>query len=183
MTLEEVFVRCADRLYALALRITGVSEEAEAAIAQVLSLAPPTNRASAGASALERWLFLRVAKAAYARHRMRRRDVRPIVVDDVVPALDGQGGHFNAIEDWSAQTNGQELPRGQHQALSAAIDALPPDSRAALVLNDVERVAASDIAEILGLDVPAVKLHVHRARLFVRQRMSAHFAGARAVAS
>ncbi len=32
-----------------------------------------------------------------------------------------------------------------------------------------------DIAEILDVDVPAIKAYVHRARLFVRKRLSDYF--------
>jgi DNA-directed RNA polymerase specialized sigma24 family protein len=34
------------------------------------------------------------------------------------------------------------------------LDALPADYRTALVLHDVEGVSASDIAQILALDIP-----------------------------
>jgi hypothetical protein len=62
----------------------------------------------------ERWLFLRVAPAAYAR-LSKRRAVPPITVDDVVPALDGSGRHFESMDDWSARIDdnppGGRVPR------------------------------------------------------------------------
>jgi RNA polymerase sigma-70 factor (ECF subfamily) len=58
------------------------------------------------------------------------------------------------------------------QVLTAAIDALPPDYRTALVLHDVEGVSNPDIAEALNISLPAVKSRVHRSRLFVRKRLS-----------
>ncbi|HEX9819225.1 MAG TPA: sigma factor-like helix-turn-helix DNA-binding protein [Methylomirabilota bacterium] len=45
----------------------------------------------------------------------------------------------------------------------------------ALILHDVEGTPKSDVAQILGVDVQAVKSRVHRARLFVRRRLSEHF--------
>jgi RNA polymerase sigma-70 factor (ECF subfamily) len=92
-----------------------------------------------------------------------------------VPELDDEGQHFEPIDDWSDRINDETRHRTQQAALSAAIDALPPDSRTALILHDVEGAAAPDIAEILGVDVPAVKLHVHRARLSLRKRLSDYF--------
>jgi len=67
---------------------------------------------------------------------------------------------------------------GCGRALTAAIDALPPDYRTALVLHDVEGVANSEIAETLGVGLPTVKSRVHRARLFVRQRLSTYLESA-----
>src|SRR5205807_332365 len=62
--------------------------------------------------------------------------------------------------------------------LTAAFGALPPDYRTALVLHDVEGVANSEIAETLGVSLSAVKSRVHRARLFVRQRLSTYLESA-----
>lgn len=61
-----------------------------------------------------------------------------------------------------------------------AIDALPADDRTAVVLHDAEGTPKSDVAEILGIDVQAVKSRVHRARLFVRRRLSEHFGAGQA---
>jgi RNA polymerase sigma-70 factor, ECF subfamily len=64
--------------------------------------------------------------------------------------------------------------------LKEAIDALPADYRTALILHDVEGVSDPHIAEILGVDASAVRSRVHRARLFVRKRLSEYFESATA---
>jgi len=56
-------------------------------------------------------------------------------------------------------------------ALTAAMSELPALSRTILVLRDVEGRSIAEIAEALGLGVPAVKTRVHRARLFLRKRL------------
>ena len=48
---------------------------------------------------------------------------------------------------------------------------LPALSRTILVLRDVEGRSNAEIAEALGLGVPAVKTRVHRARLFLRKQL------------
>jgi len=157
--------RFVDRLYAVALRITAVKADAEAAIEEALHAMP----AQHGAEGLLR----RVAEAAHWKLRRRCQDVGPLPA--VVPPLDDDGQHFRPMTDWSDRAEPLVQRAGQ-EALSAALEALPPDSRTALILHDTERLPALDIAEILRVDVAAVKLHVHRARLFVRQRLSAYFA-------
>ena len=62
--------------------------------------------------------------------------------------------------------------------LSAAIEQLPDDYRAVVVLRDVEGLPHREIAETLGLTVVNVKMRVHRARLFLRKRLEAHFSTA-----
>ena len=171
--LENVLDRCADRLYALALRITGVRDDAVVALEDALRVVAAGTSAHGDASAFEASLYRNVARAAHHRLRQRRGDIAPIAKDDVVPRLDDDGHHFAPMDDWSGRTGAHTLDTA---ALSAAIDALPPDNRTALILHDVEAVATGDIGEILGIDVPAVKLHVHRARLFVRSRLAASFA-------
>jgi hypothetical protein len=56
-------------------------------------------------------------------------------------------------------------------ALTAALDELPAAYRTVLVLRDVEGLSHLEIAELLGLSVPAVKTRVHRARLFARKHL------------
>jgi RNA polymerase sigma-70 factor (ECF subfamily) len=40
------------------------------------------------------------------------------------------------------------------------------------VLHDIEGLSNPDIADALGLSLPAVKSRIHRSRLFLRQRLS-----------
>ena len=47
-----------------------------------------------------------------------------------------------------------------------------PDYRTALVMHDVEGLSNSDIAETLGVSLPAVKSRVHRSRLWVRKQLA-----------
>jgi RNA polymerase sigma-70 factor (ECF subfamily) len=66
-----------------------------------------------------------------------------------------------------AATN-QELA----SALNRAIAALDPSQREVLVLRDIEGLSAPEVARVLGTSVDAVKSRLHRARVFVRQRLA-----------
>jgi len=57
-------------------------------------------------------------------------------------------------------------------ALDAVISALDPKYREILLLRDVEGLAASEVAEVTGLGVEAVKSRLHRARVQVRERLA-----------
>jgi RNA polymerase sigma-70 factor (ECF subfamily) len=76
------------------------------------------------------------------------------------------------MDDWSNRVDQKALQGELRGILEEAIEALPPDYRTALVLHDVEGLSNPDIAEALGISLPAVKSRVHRSRLFVRKRLS-----------
>ena len=50
----------------------------------------------------------------------------------------------------------------------AGIDRLPDLYREAFVLRDLEELPTAEVAELLGVDVAAVRQRVHRARLMLR---------------
>ena len=125
-----------------------------------------------GESAFGSWLYRVTANAAYQKLRTRRQKSSEIALEDVLPSLDGDGHHFEPMDDWSNRVDEKALQGELRQVLTEAIDALPADYRTALVLHDVEGVSNPDIAEALQISLPAVKSRVHRSRLFVRKRLS-----------
>ena len=55
--------------------------------------------------------------------------------------------------------------RERLRAVMQAINRLPADQRAALVLREFEGLSHRELAEVLAISVPAVKARIHRARL------------------
>ena len=62
----------------------------------------------------------------------------------------------------------QTLEREFEQALEEALDELPADWRAAVVLRDVEGLSTHDAAEIVGVREAAFKSRLHRGRMRLR---------------
>src|SRR5262245_720028 len=171
----EQLVECdGDRLYRLALHITGVEQDASDVIEDTLRAAVDAVDSFACQSALESWIYRTVARAAHERRR-RRQPVGATVPDDVVPRL-AADGHFEPMIDWSTRIHQPEQHDELARAVATAIDELPVDYRTALILHDVDCASKAAIADILTIEVTAVSSRVHRARLFVRHRLSEHFA-------
>jgi RNA polymerase sigma-70 factor (ECF subfamily) len=169
---EQLVERYGERVYRLAVRITGVRADAEEAAQDALWTAARKIHTFKGESAFGSWLYRITANAAYQKLRWRRRKAQEIALDDVLPALDGERRHFESVDDWSNRVDERALQGELRQVLTDAIAALPADYQAVLMLHDVEGLSNPDIAETLGISLPAVKSRVHRARLFVRKRLS-----------
>lgn len=169
---EQLVERFGDRVYRLAMRITGLNEDAEEAAQDALWTAARKIQMFKGESAFGSWIYRITANAAYQKLRTRRQKASEISLEDVLPSLDGDGQHFEPMDDWSNRVDEKALQGELREILTAAIEALPPDYRTALVLHDVEGVSNPDIAEALNISLPAVKSRVHRSRLFVRKRLA-----------
>lgn len=161
-----------DRVYRLALRITGSNEDAEEVAQDALWTAARKIATFKGEAAFGSWLYRIAANAAYQKLRARKGKAHEIAMDDVLPAFDEAGRHFEPMADWSERVDEQALQGELRRVLGAAIDELPADYRTALVMHDVEGLSNPDIAEALGISLPAVKSRVHRSRLFVRKQLA-----------
>jgi RNA polymerase sigma-70 factor (ECF subfamily) len=168
---DHLVERYGDRVYRLARRITGSNEDAEETAQDALWTAARKIGTFKGESAFGSWLYRITANAAYMKLRTRKTKAREIALDDVLPAIEEDGRHFEPMDDWSARVDDHALNSELHDVLESAINALPPDYRTALVMHDIEGLSNPDIAETLGVSVPAVKSRIHRSRLFLRQRL------------
>jgi RNA polymerase sigma-70 factor, ECF subfamily len=175
---ERLVERFGDRVYRLTMRITGSKEDAEEAAQDALWTAARRIDSFKGESAFGSWLYRIAANSAYQKLRTRKQRSREIAMDEVLPSLDGDGRHFEPMDDWTNRVDERALQGELRHVLEEAIDALPADYRTALVLHDVEGLSNPDIAESLGISLPAVKSRVHRSRLFVRKRLSEYLGAA-----
>jgi RNA polymerase sigma-70 factor, ECF subfamily len=170
--MEQLVETYADRAYRLTFRITGSKEDAEEATQDALWTAGRKIHTFKGDSAFGSWLYRIAANAAYMKLRARKAKAREIAIDDVLPALDDGGVHFEPMDDWSPRVEQQTLNGELREILDAAIAELPDEYRTALVLHDVEGMPNPDVAEALGISLPAVKSRIHRSRLYLRKRLS-----------
>ncbi len=169
---EQLVERYGDRVYRLASRITGSREDAEEVVQDALWTAARKIHTFKGESAFGSWLYRVTANAAYMKLRARRSRQREIALDDVLPALDAGGVHFEPMDDWSPRVDERAVNGELRRVLESAIEELPADYRTAVVMHDVEGLSNPDIAEALDLSLPAVKSRIHRSRLHLRKRLA-----------
>ncbi len=171
---EELVARFGPKTYRLALRITGKPEDAQEVTQDVLWRVVRKIDTFKGESALGSWIYRITANAAYQKIRGRR-DRFEISWDEMLPAFDGDGHFVEPVRDWTQAFEDPALQTEARTRLRDAIDSLPPDYRTAFVLHDMEGLPNPEVAELLGISLPAVKSRVHRSRLFLRQRLAEYF--------
>jgi RNA polymerase sigma-70 factor (ECF subfamily) len=163
MAAERLVSTYGERAYRLASRITGNGEDAQEVVQDALWTVIRKIDMFRGDSAFGSWLYRIVANAAYQKLRGRQSRRQEISLDEVLPTA--------PVTDWSRATDNPAIQAELRTTLSAAIDELPADYRAVLVLRDLEGRSNAEIADALGLSVAVVKTRAHRARLFLRKRL------------
>lgn len=182
---EEAFVgllrRYQGKVYRLAMNMTRNSQDAEEATQDVFLTVYRKIGDFDGRAAFSTWLYRVASNAALMKLRGRRSEPHHSIEEEG-PAFGPDGHHARPIADWSELPEDQLLSAERRRALEQAIEALPPDYKAVVVLRDIEGLSNQEVAEIVGATVLAVKSRLHRARLALRERLAAHFEarGARA---
>ena len=167
-----------DRVYRLAIRITGNEQDAEEVVQDALWTAARKIHTFKGESAFGSWLYRITANAAYQKLRGRQGKKSEVSWEDLLPTFDEAGKQSDGVWDWSAKVEEPALQAELRTVLTTAIDELPTDYRTAFLMHDVEGLSNPEIAESLGISLPAVKSRVHRSRLFLRQRLAGYLAAA-----
>jgi len=168
----ELVERHAARAYRVALTITRDAEDAEEVVQNALGNVVRHVATFLDDAALGSWLFRVVTDAACQKARRSAHQQAEISMDDVLPRFH-EDGAAPSIEDWSVRLNDPATGNRVRAALDAAIDELAPDYRAVVVLCDAEGLTLAETASSLGMSVAGVKTRLHRARLFLRKRLTA----------
>jgi RNA polymerase sigma-70 factor (ECF subfamily) len=163
-----------DRACRLATRITGNTEDAEEVVQDAFWAVIRKIDTFRGESAFGSWLYRIVANAAYQKLRGGRDRRHELSLDALLPAFDQHGRHVEPVYDWAPSVDDPARQAELRSVLTAAIDDLPADYRAVVLLRDVEGLSHQEISEVLRLSVVNVKTRVHRARLFLRKRLDGY---------
>jgi len=161
-----------DRVYRLAIRITGNPSDAEEVVQDTLWTVSRKIDSFRGAAAFGSWVYRITANAAYQKLRGRRSKRSEVSWEDLGPTFDDEGQHVEVTVDWSRRLKDPAIETELKSVLSTAIDELPMDHRTALLPHDVEGLSNPEIAETLDVKLGTVKSRVHRARLFLRRRLA-----------
>jgi RNA polymerase sigma factor (sigma-70 family) len=167
---DEVVRVHADRVYRLAYRLSGNRADAED-LTQETFVRVFRSLADYSPGTFEGWLH-RITTNLFLDMARRRQRIRfDALPEDVNDRLASTAA---GPEQTYAEMN-------LDPEIQQALDALPPDFRAAVVLCDLEELSYEEIAATLGVKVGTVRSRIHRGRVLLREALAHRAPGLRPV--
>lgn len=169
-TWDEVVREHGDRVYRLAFRLSGNRADAED-LTQETFVRVFRSLADYSPGTFEGWLH-RITTNLFLDMVRRRQRIRFDALPEDAPErlATAEAGPERAYEENNLDP---EIQR--------ALDALPPDFRAAVVLCDLEGLSYEEIAATLGIKVGTVRSRIHRGRVLLRDSLAHRAPGTRPI--
>jgi RNA polymerase sigma-70 factor, ECF subfamily len=179
-TVEALFDRYHGKVVGLAMSILKNKSDAEEAAQDVFFTVVRKADRFQGNSALYSWIYRICVNTCLIRLRGKRRQ-ETLSIEEFMPVFTEDGMHASPVEDWSKEVARKMLDKELGQVIRRFTDELSEKYRVVFVLSDVEGLSNEETAQVLGLTVPAVKSRLHRARLYLRERLSRYLWDGRVV--
>ncbi len=154
-----------NRVYSLALRLTGDREEAADLSQEAFVKAWQGLGSFQGESSFATWVYRLAANLCidHLRKKSRRRGVEPSV------SLDDPDSGWAEPADWEQDPQRLLEKSERGRALARGLGRLPAEHREILVLRELSGLSYREIAQKLDLDLGTVKSRIARARLSLRK--------------
>ncbi len=161
------------KVYNLALRMLNDPQEAEDVLQETFLSAYKALPDFEGRSSLGTWVYRIASNASLM--RLRKKQPNSISVDE--PLLLEAGDSLpRQLADWSHIPENELLSNESRQVMDEAVSELPESLRIVFILRDIEGLSTAEAGEVLGLSEGAIKTRLHRARLWLREKLSVYFA-------
>lgn len=158
---ESIVERHSDRVFRLALRLTGNRHDAED-LTQEVFVRVFRSLHTYQPGTFEGWLH-RITTNLFLDQARRRQRIRFDALSDERAAR---------IQSALAGPDAAYADRTFDDDVESALAALPPEFRAAVVLCDIEGLTYEEIAEILGAKLGTVRSRIHRGRSMLRAALA-----------
>jgi len=159
-------------IYRLSLKILGNPQDAEDVLQNTFLNALTHLSSFEGRSSLSTWLYRIASNEALMQIRRKRKNVS---IEDLQTEGSDEGILPEIFMDWSALPESELITEESKAKLDEAVSKLPESLRLVFVLRDVEGVSIKETAEILNLTETNVKTRLLRARMALREQLSAYY--------
>ena len=162
------------KIYGLSFNLTRNQMDAQDVTQEVLLTLFRKINMFQGKSAFSSWVYRIAVNASYMKLRSKKKEPN-VSIDELMPSFNGAGFQQEKIQDWSENTESLLFTKETRDVINNAVDLLPEKEKVVFLLRDVEGLSSEKTGEILDLTVSAVKSRLHRARLFLRKKLSSYF--------
>ncbi|HEY3473146.1 MAG TPA: sigma-70 family RNA polymerase sigma factor [Anaerolineales bacterium] len=160
-------------VYRLGLRMLGSPQDAEDVLQNTFLNALTHLASFEGRSSLSTWLYRIAANEALMLIRKKKPEIN---LEDAETDELGEELKPTWFADWSALPEDELLSGEGKKLVDETIHRLPEPLRIVFVLRDIEGLSIRETAEALNLTETNVKTRLLRARLFLREQLSAYYA-------
>lgn len=123
-----------------------------------------------GNSSFYTWIYRITVNYSFMKLRSRRRE-QHIPIDEL-SRTDGDENFLSAIiPDKRKFADEMVVEQEFMEKVLASVDQLPDKYRVVFKLRDLQQFSNEEVSQMLQLSVAAVKSRIHRARLFLRERV------------
>ncbi|MBP6178584.1 MAG: sigma-70 family RNA polymerase sigma factor [Anaerolineales bacterium] len=159
-------------IYRLGLKMLGSPQDAEDVLQNTFLSALTHLSNFEGRSSISTWLYRIASNEALM---LIRRKKPAFNLEDLQTDDSDEGAMPEIFVDWSVLPERELLTGESKQAIDDAIQKLPETLRMVFVLRDIEDISIKETAEILNLTETNVKTRLLRARMFLREQLSAYY--------
>lgn len=173
---DELVIRYEGKMYGFLMRMCGCADRAQDVVQETFITAYRYLNGFRGDASFKTWLY-RIASTSCMKNKRRRKNepARHVSLDDLVPGEAEVKGLTESA--WPITPAEELLNRELADHIQDSLLELPEKYRIVFVLRDMEGFSAEEAARTLKITVPAVKSRLHRARLFLRKKLSAYYLG------
>jgi RNA polymerase sigma-70 factor (ECF subfamily) len=172
--MEKIVARYEDRIFTFGLKMCGHLQDAEDIAQETFLNAFKYLKDFREETKLKNWLFKLAATACIRKRRKKKCEPdHEISLDSFIPQNGGAATYD--IPDWSDNPSDTVLRGELKKIIDAAIHSLSHKYRLVFNLRDMEGFSTQETADILGISTQSVKTRLHRARLFLREKIAAAY--------
>ena len=166
--------RYEQKLYNFSLRMCRDGADAEDTVQETFLNVFKYLKAFRYETKFKNWLY-RVAASTCIKKRRKSKFApeRELSLDEFYPQDEAEGP--NQVPNWALMPLDKLLSDELLDKINQAIFSLPEKYRLVIVLRDIEGFSTAETAQILNLSAANVKVRLHRARLFLRDKLKGYF--------
>lgn len=162
------------RLYTFGMRMCGESRDAEDLVQETFLNVFRYLKGFRYETRFKNWLY-RVATTTCLRAKRKPKHApdRELSLEEFMP---GEGDDLpDQAPDWAHRPLDQLLNEELAEHIKKAIIELPKKYRMVVILRDQEGFSTEETAKILDISASNTKVRLHRARLFLREKLKGYF--------